>query len=169
MIQDANWTFAEAEGMPNDAEDELSGVGDYDGYIDWTASKWKDWINTPMPLWLVVTCNTVPSGGTSIQVEFYQHSTTTLHSGDMLLAGRVIALADLSASADDPGHWLFCVPLMSCLCSVQAADRDQYCGLVLKGTGDVSTGKVDAWVHIGANPPIPVARPTASNIVMPTT
>lgn len=161
-IQDAHWVFSDAQAMPNNTTAVCT------NYIDWTTSKWKDWINTPIPLWLVATCNTVPSAGTSIQILFYQHSTTSLASGDLLLSGRAIARADLSADPFDPGHWLFCVPLMSCLASVQAADRDQYCGLVMAGSGDVSTGAIDAWLHIGANPPIPVARPTASNIVMPT-
>jgi len=172
-IQDANWVFADAMAMPNDTTGVPDGYGDYDGYIDWTANKWKDWINTPMPLWIVCTCNTVPGAGTSFNILFYQHSTNSLASGDLLMATRVIAVADLSADPFDPGHWICCVPLISILSSVQAADRDRYFGPVMNGTGNVSTGKIDMWLHLGVNPPIPVAQPSirpedASNIVMPT-
>ncbi len=162
MILDSQWKFSEAQAMPNASESICT------NWIDWTTSKYKDWFNTHIPLWVVATCNTVPEAGTSIQIEFYQHSTTTITSGDLLMACRAVAVADLSASADDPGHWLACVPLISILGSLQTADVDQYFGPVLKGAGDVSTGKVDCWLHIGANPPIPVARASSSNIVMPT-
>lgn len=167
MILDHNWTFDAATdvSMPNNTTSVLT------NYIDWTANKWKDWINTPQPLWLLVVCTAVPSAGTSIQVRFYQHSTSSLASGDLLLSGRAIAKADLSADPDDEGHILFCVPLMSCICTVQAADRDRYCGLVLSASGDVSSGTVRSWLHMGVNPPVYVPRPAlrgGSNIVMPT-
>lgn len=164
MILDSQWVFSDGQAMPNNTSAVCT------NYIDWTASKWKDWINTPVPLWIIVTVNTVPSAGTSIQVVFYQHSTTTISSGDVLLSGRAIAIAALSADPQNEGHVIFCAPLMSCLCTVQAADRDRYCGPVLVGSGDVSTGKVDSWLHIGVNPPVWVPQPAvndASNIVMP--
>ncbi len=164
MIQDSQWIFSDAQPMPNAAEAICT------NHIDWTSSKWKDWLNTPQPLWVIFTCNTVPSGGTSIQIEFYQHSTTTITSGDLLLATRAVAIADLSADPFNEGHYIACVPLLSVFCGIQAADRDQYAGPVLKGAGDVSTGKVDGWLHIGVNPPLWVPPPAvvdASNIVKP--
>lgn len=167
MILDSAWIFSDAQAMPNsgsDAEVECTNC------IDLQAAKNKDWINSPIPLWIIVTVNTVPSAGTSLQVRFYQHSTTTLASGTVLLDGRVIAKEDMSVSPKDEGHVLFCAPLLSCLCTVQAADRTQYCGPVLKANGDLSSGKVDAWLHMGVNPPVWVPRPAivdASNIVMP--
>ena len=164
MILDSKWNFELDWDMPDNTTDVC------DGYIDWQAGKNKDWINTSIPRWVIVTCDTVPSAGTSLQVLFYQHSGTTLTDGDLLLSGRVIARADLSADPADPGHWLFCVPLMSCLCSVQAADRDRYCGPVLSASGTLTAGVCNAFLWLGANPPVPVARPDivgGSNIVMP--
>jgi hypothetical protein len=171
MILDSKWIFADGESMPNATTGVPSGAGDFDGYIDWTSSKVKDWINSSVPIWIICTCNTVPGTGTSFNILFYQHSTTSLASGDLLLATRDIAIADLSADPLDPGHWICCVPLISILSSVQAADRDQYFGPVMNGTGNVSSGKVDIYLWIGVNPPIPVARPVSvggSNVVMPT-
>jgi len=163
-IQDSQWLFSDAQAMPNATEAICS------NYIDWTASKWKDWLNAPQPLWIVCTCNTVPGAGTSFQLEFYQHSTTTITSGDLLWSGRDVAVADLSADPQDEGHYLGAVNLAGAFYGIQAADRDRYCGPVLKGTGDVSTGAVDVWLHLGVNPPMWVAPPAvmdASNIVKP--
>ena len=163
MIQDNSWIFQASWAMPNATTDIC------DNYIDWTASKWKDFINTPMPMWLMVVCTTVPSAGTSIKVEIYQHSTTTLTSGDMLLEGPIITVANLSASAQDDGHVLLCVPMLTLMVAAQTmSGQDRYFGPVLRAAGDCSTGVVESWLHMGANPPIYVSRPTASNIVMPT-
>lgn len=161
MILDSKHMFADALAMPNNTEAICT------NWFDRTTSKYSDWVNSPIPIWVVFTCNTVPSAGTSIQIEFYQHSTTTITSGDLLLTTRAIPIADLSASPDDPGHWICCVPIISILSSIQSADVDRYWGPVLKGSGDVSSGAVDGFLWMGANPPIPVARPTASNITKP--
>jgi hypothetical protein len=163
-IQDSQWVFSDAQVMPN------AGSIACTNCIDLTSHKWKDWINSPIPLWIIVTCSVVPSGGTSIQVVFYQHSADTLVGGTALLTGRDIAIADLSADPEDEGHLIFCAPLLSCLCTVQAGDRAQYCGPALVGSGDVSSGYVDAWLHLGVNPPVWVAPPAladASNITIP--
>lgn len=164
MILDSQWVFSDAQAMPNAAEVICT------NYIDWTTSKWKDWLNTPQPLWIVFTCNTVPGVGTSIQIEFYQHSTTTITSGDLLMATRIVAIADLSADPFNEGHYIAAVPLLSIMYGLQNADRDRYFGPVLKGAGDVSTGKVDGFLHMGVNPPQYVAPPAivdASNIIKP--
>jgi hypothetical protein len=162
MILDSKWIFSDAQAMPNATEVICTNI------ISWQTAINKDWINTPIPLWIVFTCNTVPGGGTSVQIEFYQHSTTTITSGDLLWAGPIITVANLSASPDNDGHWLAVVPLITLMTAAQAmTTQDQYFGPVIKGAGDVSTGKVDGWLHMGVNPPIPVTRPTASNIVMP--
>ena len=175
MIQDANWVFADALAMPSNTTGIPTGYGDFDGYIDWTASLWRDWINTPIPLWIVCTCNTVPTG-TSFNILFYQHTTSTITSGDLLWTGPDIVVADLSADPFDPGHWICCVPLMTIMAAAQAMGSGthlRYCGPVMNSTGVNTDGAVDIWLHQGANPPIPVTQPAirpedASNIVMPT-
>jgi hypothetical protein len=164
MILDSAWVFSDAQAMPNNTESICT------NHIDWTASKWKDWLNTSQPLWIVFTCNTVPGAGTSICIEFYQHTTTTITSGDLLLTTRAVAVADLSADPFDEGHYIAAIPLLSVFYGIQNADRDRYAGPVLKGSGNVSTGKVDGWLHMGVNPPQWVAPPAvvdASNIVKP--
>lgn len=163
MIQDANWIFQADWAMPNATTDIC------DNYIDWTASKWKDFINTPMPMWLLVVCTGVPSAGTSIKVEIWQHTTTTLTSGDLLIEGPIVALANLAADPYDDGSMLLAVPLLTCMQAAQImGGQDRYFGPVLRADGDCSSGQVDSWLHMGVNPPIYVARPAASNIVMPT-
>jgi len=131
--------------------------------VDWTTSEYDEWKNTEIPLWIVVTANTV-SGGTSVAVKVYQHSTTTITSGDLLLTGRDVLLADASASARDPGHYLLCVPVMSCLGSLQTADWDRYFGIVYECTGDCSGWYFDAYILASAHPPIPTTQVLTSNI-----
>ncbi len=65
--------------------------------VDTTTSEWDEWKNTEVPLWIVVTVN-VASGGTSVKIMVYQHSTTTITSGDLMMTGRDLALADASGS-----------------------------------------------------------------------
>lgn len=131
--------------------------------VDWTTSNYDEWVNTEIPLWLVVTVNTVFTG-TSTKVMVYQHSTTTITSGDLLMTGRDVVAADVSANPRDPGHFLFCVPVMSCLSSIQTADRDRYFGLVYGCTGNCSDGYVDAFILASAQPPIPTTQIVTSNV-----
>ncbi|RPJ31930.1 MAG: hypothetical protein EHM35_11970 [Planctomycetaceae bacterium] len=165
-MQDSQWVFSDAQAMPNNVE--VVTTND----IDWTASKFKDWINSPIPIWFVFTCNDVPDAGTSIQVEFYQHTARAITDGDLLWAGPVVTLANLSADPFNDGHWLAVVPLITLMTAAMImGGQDRYMGPVLKAVGDMSTGKVDGWIHMGANPPVYVAPPAivgASNVVMPT-
>lgn len=131
--------------------------------VDLTTSEWDEWKNMAVPLWIVVTCNVVPTG-TSVTVSVMQHSTTTITSGDTLMTGRTFLVADMSASTDDPGHYLFCVPWMSCVGSVQTADVDRYVGLVYTCAGNCTDGYVDAYLLATAHPPIPTTQVTTSNI-----
>ena len=161
-ILDSGHIFQKDWEMPNAGTD----ICDY--YYDWTASKWKDWINTPQPLWIIVTCTGVPSAGTSIKVEIYQHSTSTLTSGDLLIEGPIVVRANLAADPYDDGHILLAVPFATCMQAAQImGGQDRYFGPVLRADGDCSSGQVDAWVHMGVNPPVYVAPPSSSNVVMP--
>lgn len=165
MIQDSKWTFSDAQAMPN------ATTAICTNWIDWQSGVNKDWINSPIPLWIIVTCNTVPGAGTSIQVLFYQHTTTTITSGDLLWSGPTITRANLSIDPFNDGHVIAAVPLLTLMAAAQTmSGQDRYFGPVLSASGDMSTGKVDAWLHLGVNPPVYVARPAvvgASNITMP--
>jgi hypothetical protein len=165
MILDHNWQFDAAAkvAMPSGTTGIITNV------IDWTASAWKDWINSPQPLWYIVVCVDVPDAGTSIKVDFYQHSTTTITSGDLLWTGPAITVANLSADPQNDGHVLAAIPLLTIMAAAQAmGGQDRYMGGVLEAVGNCSTGGVRAFLHIGVNPPIWVAPPTSSTIVMPT-
>lgn len=158
MIYEELWEFSDAQSMPNNT------TGICTDIVDLTSSKYDEWVNMAVPLWLVVTCNTVSSTGTRLQIRVYQHSTSTITDGDLLMSGRDIAVADLSANARDPGHWLFCVPWMSLVCNLQTADVDRYIGPVMSATGDCSDGKIDAMLLATTHPPIPTTQVTSSNI-----
>jgi predicted RecA/RadA family phage recombinase len=154
--RDKAWVFSTAQAMPNATQSICTYI------FDWTSSELMALKNTEPQLWLVVTCNTVPTG-TSLKIEVYQHSTTTITSGDLLMTGRDMAVADMSAKAQDPGHWLFHVPVMSVLGNLQADDVDQYMGIVMDATGNCSDGKIDAWLQHG-QPLIPTTQVLTSNI-----
>ena len=165
MILDHNWQFDAGVdvAMPNGAQGIITNV------IDWTTSKWKDWVNSPIPLWYMVVITDVPDAGTSCCVQFYQHSTTTITSGDLLWTGPVLTVANMSAEPDNDGHILAAIPLLTVMAAALAmSGQDQYMGGVLTAVGDCSTGGVRSFLHIGVNPPVITARPTASNVVMPT-
>lgn len=165
MILDYNWQFDAGVNvaMPNNT------TGIITNYIDWTASKWKDWINNPIPLWYMVVCTDVPDAGTSIKVDFYQHSGTTITDGDLLWTGPAITVANLSADPQNDGHLLAAIPLLTIMAAAQAmSGQDRYMGGVLEASGDCSTGGVRAFLHLGVNPPIWVTPSSTSNIVMPT-
>ena len=133
-----------------------------DVMIDTTSDEYKVFHNMAVPLWIIVTCNVV-GAGTSTTVKIYQHSTTTLTSGDLLMTGRLMAVADQSVNPRDPGHYLFAVPLMSCLCTLQDADVDRYIGIVYDCDGNCGAAYYDAYLTPN-HPPIPTTQITASNI-----
>lgn len=153
------WEFADALAMPN----ATTAICTY--IIDWTANSYVDMAFSGVELYVVVTCNTVPGAGTSLKVEAYQHSTTTITSGNLLDTGADRAIAYMSASAQSKYHWLYVRELRGLLLEAYAFDGtlDRYFGLVLDGTGDVSTGKVDAWLQLGP-PPLPLTQVVTSNI-----
>lgn len=157
MIYEKLWEFSNAQALVSATTAISTNI------VDLTTSKWDEWKNMAVPLWLVVTCNVVPTG-TSVTVSVMQHSTTTITSGDTLLTGRTLAVADMSASVDDPGHYLLVVPIMSCICSLQAADVDEYFGLVYTCAGNCTDGYVDAYILATAHPPIPTTQVVTSNI-----
>lgn len=157
MIIEKLWEFSDLQQGANGTTAIATNI------VDRTTNKWDQWDNTERPLWLVVTANTV-SGGTSVQVLIYQHTSTTITSGDLLLSGRTVALADASASAQDRGHYLFVVPVMSIFANLQPADRDRYWGVVYNCTGDCTGWYFDAYLLSSAHPPIPTVQVTASNI-----
>lgn len=151
------WEFSDAQAMPNNTTAVCTNI------CDWTSSIYVPWINSGVDLWLVVTVNTVPGAGTSLAVLIYQHTTTSIGSGDLLLSGADIAIAKMSANPLSRYHYLLAVPFSACFCGKQNADLKQYFGLVLSATGDVSTGAVDAHLRVG-KPPVPTVQVTTSNI-----
>lgn len=157
MIFEKLWEFSDAQPGVNGTTAIATNI------VDLTTSEFDEWDNTDVPLWLVVTANTV-SGGTSVIIKIYQHSTTTISSGDLLLTSRSILLADASANSRDRGHYLLVVPVMSIFSSVQAADRDRYWGVVYDCTGDCTGWKFDSYIIATAQPPIPTVQVTTSNI-----
>ena len=151
------WEFSDAQSMPN----ATTAVCTY--VIDWTTSILLEMLNSGVELWVVVTCNTVPSAGTSLAVMAYQHTSTTITSGSLLDTGDDRARANMSANATSAKHILYARELSGLLASAQAITATRYFGLVLSGTGDVSTGKVDAWLQPG-KPVIPTTMVVTSNI-----
>lgn len=166
MILDNSWILSAAQAMPNGTTAISTNT------IDWTSSKWKDWINSPQPIWVVSTIHYTtadPPVGTSIKAEAWQHTSATVTSGDLLGEGPIIALADISNKPDNDGHILWVVPLLTLMAAAQAmGGQDQYFGIVYRAVGDMSKGTINTYLHMGVNPPVAVTRPTASNIVMPT-
>lgn len=157
MIFEKLWEFSDAQAGDNGVPVIASNI------VDTTTNKYDQWDNTEKPLWLIVTANTV-SGGTSVAVKIYQHSTTTITSGDLLLTGRDLLLADASANARDRGHNLLMVPVLTIFAGMQTADRDRYWGVVYDCTGDCSGWKFDAYLTATANPLIQTTQVTTSNI-----
>jgi hypothetical protein len=157
MIFEKYWEFSDAQVGVNGTTAVATNI------VDWTTSEYDEWVNTAVPLWIVVTVNTV-GAGTSVQVIVYQHTATSLASGTALLSGRTLALADASANPRDPGHYLLVVPVMSCLASLQVADVTRYFGIVYSCTGDCTGWCFDAYVLASAQPPIPTVQVNSSNI-----
>jgi len=157
MIYEELWHFSEKQDLVTDT------YAVSDNIVDLTSDEWDEWKNMAVPLWIVVTCNVVPTG-TSVTVSVMQHSTTSIGSGDTLMTGRTFVVADMSASTEDPGHYLFCVPWMSCVGSLQTADVDRYVGLVYTCAGNCTNGYVDAYLLATANPRIPTDQVVTSNI-----
>jgi len=157
MIYEKLWEFSDKQVLVTDTTAVSENI------VDLTSDEWDEWKNMAVPLWIVVTCNVVPTG-TSVTVSVMQHSTTSIGSGDTLMTGRTFVVADMSASTEDPGHYLFCVPWMSCVGSLQTADVDQYVGLVYTCVGNCTAGYVDAYLLATANPRIPTDQVLTSNI-----
>lgn len=153
------WEFSDAQAMPN----ATTAICDY--IIDWTASKFTDMMNSGVELWIVVTINTVSATGTSLKIEAYQHSTTTITSGDLLDTGGNRAIAYMSANSQSIQHVLYARELSGLLAEAKAFDGtvDRYFGLVMDATGNCSDGKIDAWLQVG-KPKMPIAMVVSSNI-----
>ena len=124
------------------------------------------WAAKNRPMWIVVTVNTVPSAGTSCNVFLYRHTSAAVGSGKLLMTSEVVAIADMSANPRATGgkHILavFPWPLRSDR-DADETDQTEYFGLVLNGAGDVSSGKVDAYVSIDS-PLIHTTMRVESNI-----
>jgi len=157
MIFEKLWEFSDAQIGVNATTGIASNI------VDLTTSEYDEWDNMAVPLWIVVTANTV-SGGTSVTIKIYQHSTTTITSGDLLMTGAAVLTADASADPRDRGHYLFVVPVMSVFAPIQPADRDRYWGIVYDCAGDCRGWYFDAYIVATAQPPIPTVQVTASNI-----
>ena len=155
MIQKL-WEFADALAMPNATTAIMTYI------IDWTTSEYLEMMNSGVELWVVVTVNTVPTG-TSAVILAYQHTTTTITSGDLLDTGDIRVVANMSANAQDIKHVLYARELSGLLASALAVGSDQYFGLAITTVGDCSDGKVDAWLQVG-KPKMPTTQVNTSNI-----
>jgi hypothetical protein len=88
------------------------------------------------PLYLnVAVADADFAGGTSLAVQIYTHSTTTINSGVALMTSETFLQAALTAGA----------PLISMTLPL-GADRERYFGLYYDDTGAFSAGGIDAWI-----------------------
>ena len=154
------WEFSDAQALPSATTVIATKI------IDWSAagSQYLDMMNSGMELWVVVMVNTVPTG-TSAVVKCYQHSTTTITSGDLLDTGDIRAVAYMSANAQSIHHILYARELSGLLASAMAFDgtTDRYFGLAYTAVGNCTDGKVDAWLQVG-KPVMPTTQVNTSNI-----
>lgn len=143
---DRLYQFADAQAMPNNT---TAKVGDAINWVEQAG------IDVTGPLFVIVTVNTVPSAGTSAQACLYRHTTGAIASGTCLVSGEVVARGNMSANPRATGekHVLaaFLLPPRSDR-DESETDEDVYFGLVLATSGDVSTGKVDAYLT--TDPPV---------------
>lgn len=152
MIFEKVWEFSDADALP----DNTSAIAD--NIVDTTASAYDEWNNMVVPLWLIVTVNTVGTG-TSAVAKVYQHSTTTITSGDLLLTGPILTVANQSASARNDGHYLLVVPVLTIMAAAAAmSGQDRYWGLVYTASGTMTDGSVDAYIAATDHPPIPTTQ-----------
>ena len=143
MIYDVLFEFSDAQSVTADA------VASY--YIDWETADLN--IEVGDPVFILVTVNTAPSGGTSAQVVIYNHTTSTINSGTALLTGEDIAIASLTA-----GTVMFCANLPP------RADNERYFGVYYNVTGTTTALKVDAQLVMGMPAPLTSTQVSTSNI-----
>lgn len=145
-MHDILYEFADAQAMPNNT---TAKVGDAFNWVEQAG------IEASGPLFVIVTVNTVPSAGTSCQACLYRHTTGAIASGVSLHAGEVVAIANMSANPRAVGatHILLRALLPPRTDRDEAeTDEDAYFGVVCVSSGDVSSGKIDAYLT--TDPPI---------------
>jgi len=154
------WEFADAAAVPDNTSATL-------GYIDITTSYFTDWLNSGVDLWVVITCNTVASAGTSITGKLCIHTAVDVHSGTALMTGRTIARTALSANPKAAAQMIFACPLSAALAGLThaaiLAATWRYFGPTLTTVGTLTACLVDSYLRVG-KPEFPTVQINASNI-----
>jgi len=143
MRFDALFEFADGQSMPNGATTICTNV------LNWDENNLYP--EAGVDAFVCVRVNTAPSAGTSITIKLYKHTGATITDGTLLLTGEIVLQAAAIA-----GKWLFVENLpVGC-------NTVDYFGVVMTGSGDVSSGKIDAFI-LPYNPQ-QSTQVTASNI-----
>ena len=140
---DALFEFADGQAMPNGTTTVCTNV------LNWDEN--NIYPEAGVDCFMCARVNTAPSGGTSITMKVYRHTAADINSGTLLLTGEVVAKEAATA-----GTWLMVVNLPP------RCNTADYFGFVMTGGGDVSTGKIDAFI-LPYNPQ-KSTQVTASNI-----